>query len=392
MNTPDPIRILANSHSAPRIKAELTRRGFVAALGAFGTAGALAACAGPQSGGGEGSADGEMESTLAMYTWGDYDAPDVLTDFESENGVRLTVDSYGSNEELISKLSGARGTSGYDIVVPTGVYIGEMIAAGLLQKLDRAALPNMDHVAPEYLGQPWDPENEYSVCKAVGTNGYLYDTTKIDRELTTWDDFFDCAMNEASGRTSMLDDPQGIVGAYFWAKEYSTNDNNAAHFDEAEDFLVNQVASHISNFDSYPGSAAIPQSQQWLMQAWPNDARIGIMESSEPDKWKYVIGAPNSELWMDNWCIAEGANSPVAAHAFINFVLDPEIAFRQMEYVGADTGTSGLKERADEAGVEYPELIFFTPEQVATFRTVEITESQERFVDIWNKMKSRAAQ
>ena len=391
MNTPEPLRILASSKAAPRIKAELTRRGFVAALGAFGTAGALAACAGP-SGGGEGSADGAMETSLAMYTWGDYDAPDVLKEFETANGLRLTVDSYGSNEELISKLTGSRGTSGYDIVVPTGVYIGEMINAGLLQKLDRAAIPNIEQVSPEFLAQPWDPENAYSICKAWGTNGYLYDTTKITRELKTWDDFFECAMNEASGKTSMLDDPQGIVGAYFWAKKYSTNDNNAAHFDEAEDFLVNQVASHISNFDSYPGSAAIPQSQQWLMQAWPNDARIGIMESPDPGKWKYVVGSPESELWMDNWCIAEGAKSPVAAHAFINFVLDIEIAFRQVEYVGADTGTIGLRERAEEAGLEYPELMFFTPEQVATFRTVEITESQDRFVDIWNKMKSKAAQ
>ena len=390
MNTPDPIRILASAEAAPRIRAALSRRAFLGALGAFGTAGALAACAAP--GGGPNAGDGTIEDTLAMYTWGDYDSPDVLEQFQADNSVRMTVDSFGSNEELIAKLTSSRGTSGYDIIVPTGVYIAEMVNAGLLEKLNLDLIPNIQHVSPEFLKQPWDPNNEYSICKSWGTTGFVYDKQAIGRELKTWDDFFDAAMNEASGKTSMLDDPQGIIGCYFWSKGYSTNDNNAAHFDEAETFLVEQLAPHISTFDSYPGSGGIVQGTQMLFQAWNNDARLGIMESGDPERWAWSGGGPESELWMDNWAIAAGAKSPNAAHAFINFVLDPEIAFQQMEYVGSDTGAIGQRELAEEAGVEYPDMIFFSAEQVANLKPVEVTESQDRFVDIWNKMKARAAQ
>lgn len=391
MNDQQPIRILANSQAAPRVRAELTRRSFLAAFGAFAASGALAACAGPARETGAG-VDGEpIEDKLVMYTWGEYDDPDVLEEFRREFNLNFIVDSYGSNEELIAKLVGARGTSGYDIVVPTGSYIAAMAEHGLIEPLDHSLIPNMKNVLPELMSQPWDPENKYSIVKSWGTTGFVYDTTKIKRELKDWNDFFDCAMNEASGKVSLIDDPQSMVGAYFWSKEYSTNDNNAAHFDEAEDFMVNKLAPHISTFDSYPGSGAIPQGTQWLLQCWNNDARLGILESSDPDRWRWVPGAPHSELWMDNWCIASGSQHPKAAHAFLNYTLDTDIAYRQLDYVGSDVGIKGLRERAEADGMEMPELIFFSAEQVENFKVMVLTESQQRFVDIWNAVKGRAA-
>ena len=200
MNGQPPVRILANAQAAPRVRAELTRRSFLATLGAFAATGALAACAGPARQTRAG-VDGEpIEDKLLMYTWGEYDDPEVLDEFRQEFNVNFIVDSYGSNEELISKLVGSRGTSGYDIVVPTGGYIGAMAEHGLIQPLDHSLIPNLKNVQPELMNQPWDPDNTYSVVKTWGTTGFVYDTTKISRELKDWNDFFDCAMNEASGK------------------------------------------------------------------------------------------------------------------------------------------------------------------------------------------------
>lgn len=391
MTERQPIRILANAVSAPRIRADLTRRSFLATFGAFAASGALAACAGPARETRAG-VDGEpIEDKLLMYTWGEYDDPEVLDEFRETFNTNFIIDAFGSNEELISKLVGARGTSGYDIVVPTGGYIGAMAEHGLIEPLDHSLIPNMKHVLPELMSQPWDPENKYSILKSWGTTGFVYDTTKIKRELKDWNDFFDCAMNEASGKVSMIDDPQSLVGTYFWANKYSTNDDNAAHFDEAEDFLVNKLAPHISAFDSYPGSGAIPQGTQWLFQSWNSDARLGILESPDPERWRWVVGAPHSELWMDNWCIAAGAQHPKAAHAFLNFVLEPDVAYREVDYIGSDVGVQGVRERAEQEGMELPEMVFFDADQVESFKVMLLTESQQRFVDIWNAVKGRAA-
>lgn len=386
-----PVRILASTTAARAISAELSRRRFLAAAAAAGATSLLAACTpGAASSSAPQATGGELEDSLSIYTWGDYDAPDVLEAFTAEFGPTIQLDSFGSNEELISKLVAAKGTSGYDIVVPTGVFIPQMIENGLLSKLNRDLIPNLQHVDDAYRGRAWDPENDYSICKAWGTTGFVYDTTVITRELSTWADFLDAAQNEASGRTSVLDDPGDLTGMYFWANGIDWNTTDEADLAAAEDFIVNTLAPHVSAFDSYPGGAAIPQGTHALMQAWNGDARIGILESADPDRWKWVFPGPETEIWMDNWAIAAGAPHPEAAHAFIDHVLTPENSLAELDYIGYHTGGKDIEQAAADAGLPMLDLVFFTPEQLETMHEGEVNEAQQVRVDIWNKAKAAA--
>ena len=387
----NPIRILAPEGSAPSIVRELSRRRFLSIAAIAGGATALAACS--PSGGGSPqpqATGGDLEGDLSVYTWGDYDSPDVVSSFTSDLGPKVTLDSYSSNEELIAKLVAAKGTSGYDIVVPTGVFIPQMIENGLLTKFNKDLLPNMSNIDPAYLGRAWDPANDYSVCKAWGTTGFVYDKTVITRELTTWADFFDAAQNEASGKTSMSDDPAGIVGSYFWANDLDWNTEDPDELEAARKFLVEEIAPHISAFDSYPGTNAIPQGTQVLLQAWNGDARLGLQESSEPDRWQWVLPGPVTELWMDNWAIAAGAPHPEAAHAFINYSMSPESLALNLDYIGYNVGGKDMEAAAVEAGLDYTDLIFFTPEQLETMHEQELNDSQQTRVEIYNEMKAAA--
>lgn len=386
-----PIRILAPDAAVPVIARELSRRRFLSLAALVGGTAVLAACA---PGGGSAPAPqatgGDLESDLSIYTWGDYDSPDVISNFTSELGPRVALDSYSSNEELIAKLVAARGTSGYDIVVPTGVFIPQMIENELLTPLNKDLLPNLANMDPAYLGRAWDPSNDYSVCKAWGTTGFVYDRNVITRELATWSDFFDAAQNEASGRTSMSDDPAGIIGAYFWANDMDWNTEDPAELDECRAFLVETIAPHISAFDSYPGTNAIPQGTQALMQAWNGDARLGLLESSEPDRWQWVLPGPLTELWMDNWAIAAGAPNPEAAHAFINFSMTPENLALNLDYIGYNVGGKDMEQAAVDAGLELTDMIFFTPEQLDTMREQTLNDTQTTRVETWNEMKAAA--
>ncbi len=387
----EPLKILAPASQVPTIARNLNRRRFLSFAAAAGGAGVLAACT---PGGAESSAPqatgGELEDSLSIYTWGDYDDPGVIENFTTELGPTITLDSYNSNEELVSKLIAANGTSGYDIIVPTGPFIPQMIENGLFTPLNLDLIPNIEHVDPEFLGLAWDPENEYSICKAWGTTGFVYDTTVIDRELTTWADFLDAAQNEASGSVSMLDDPIAIAGAYLWSIGESQSTTDEALLAEAEDYMVNNIAPHISTFESYPGGTIIPTNAAALVQTWNGDARLGILESADPDRWKWVLPAPTTEIWMDNWAIAAGAPHPEAAHAFINYVLTPENSLLELDYIGYNTGGAGIEAAAEEYGVELPELIFFTSDQLATMQETTINEAQQTIVDIWNKTKVAA--
>jgi spermidine/putrescine transport system substrate-binding protein len=381
-----PLKILAPQESIPTIARELSRRRFLGFAALAGGTAFLAAC----SPGGSGSpapqaTGGDLEGSVSVYTWGDYDSPDVVAAFSDELGPNVTLDSYSSNEELIAKLVAAQGTSGYDIVVPTGVFVPQMIENGLLMKFNKDLVPNMSNIDAAYLGRAWDPGNEYSVCKAWGTTGFVYDKTVITRELATWADFFDAARNEASGRTSMLDDPAGTLGSYFWANDMDWNTQDQGELDAAREFLVSEIATNISAFDSYP-STAIVQGSQVLMQSWNGEARLGIQESSEPERWQWVLPGPLTELWMDNWAIAEGAPNPEAAHAFINFSLSEESLALNLDYIGYNVGGKDV----DTSAVELSEFIFFTPEQLETMREQELNDSQTVRVEIHNEMKAAA--
>lgn len=391
MSDDNPVRILASRAAAPRIINEFSRRRFMSLAALAGGTAFLAACT---PGGGAQSAPaptgGALEDKLSMYSWGDYDAPEVLTNFTKEMGPKLVVDSFGSNEELISKLIAAKGTGGYDIIVPTGIYIPQMAENGLLMKLNHDLLPNQKHLDPAVLGRAFDPDNEYSLPKAFGTTGFVYDKNVIKRELKTWADFLDAAQNEASGKVSVLDDPAEITGMYFWANGIDWNTTNTDDLDAAEDFIVNTLAPHIAAFDSYPGSTAIPQGTQALIEVWNGDARQGILASDEPDRWQWVLGAPNTEIWMDTWAISASAPHPEAAHAFINYVMTPENALAELEYIGYNTGATGIEDAANAAGTEMLDLVFFTPEQLATMHDGEVNEANARTVEIYNKAKAAA--
>ncbi|WP_181905867.1 polyamine ABC transporter substrate-binding protein [Microbacterium bovistercoris] len=386
-----PIRILASSEAVPVIRRELSRRGFLSVAAAAGAAALLTACS-PGGGGSPapGATGGALESDLSVYTWGDYDSPDVLEAFTKEQGPKIELSSFNSNEEMIAKLTAAKGSAGYDIVVPTGVYIPQMVQNGLLQKLNHDLIPNLKNVDPAFSGRGWDPDNEYSICKAWGTTGFVYDKTVITRELTGWADFLDAAQNEASGKTSMLDDASELTGVYFWANGIPWTTQDTADLDAAEDFLVNTLAPHIEAFDSYPGGGAIQQASHVLMQAYNGDVRLALMESEEPDRWQWVFGGPKTEIWMDNWAIPVGAPHPEAAHAFIDYVLDPEVSLQELDYIGYHTGVAGIEQAARDAGLVMLDLVFFTPEQIETMEEGEVNDSLTRVVDIYNKVKAAA--
>ena len=392
---------------------KLTRRAFLQGGTAIaGFALVAAACGSSSDGdsaGGDADAGGEnlasgdwsrvinqASGTLAMYTWGDYNDPDLVGALAASTlSVTMKVDYYASNEDLITKLATSGGNSGFDIVVPTGPYIPQMIEKGLIQKLDKSLIPNMVNVDPNYLGQAWDPTNDYSVCKNWGTTGYLYDSSKISKELTTWQDFIDTCMGEASGNCAVIDAAPNYCGMWFWANGINWNTEKKEDIDACEKFLVEEFAQHIKAFDSYP-STKLAEGAYSISMAWNGDARQAYTRIEEaggdPTVWKWVLGAPNTELWMDNYCVAAGAPNAEAANAWINWDLIPEVSIKDLSYHGYHTGMKNMSTLISEVAPDLTrgEMIFFGDDQVSTMQTQVITPALDRQIEILNKSKAKA--
>jgi spermidine/putrescine transport system substrate-binding protein len=338
----------------------------------------------------------KSSGNLSMYTWGAYNDPDIVGALaEKDLAIKMKVDYYTSNEDLITKLQASKGTTGFDIVVPTGPYIPQMIQNGLLEKFDKTKLPNMVNVDPNYLAQAWDPTNDYSVCKDWGSTGWFYNKTLIKTEIKTWTDFISVCQGEGSKNCAVLDTPANIAGMYFWANGIDWNTTKAEDLDAAEKFLVNDFATHIKAFDSYP-STKLAEGAYAVAMAWNGDARAAYADIADAggnvDDWVWGLGAPLTELWMDNYSIAAGSPNPDAAHAWIDWILIPEVSIKDLDFHGYNSGLKGMDQLLTslKPDLKHGDMIFFADELIKTMRTQQITSAQDRLTDIYNKIKAAA--
>ena len=374
-----------------------------------GTAAPAAGTAAPAAGGGDDNGTGlgvapgdysrvatKSSGGLNMYTWGAYNDPDIVGSLaEKDLAVKMQVSYYTSNEDLITKLQASKGTSGFDIVVPTGPYIPQMIQNGLLEKFDKSKLPNMVNVDPLYLAQAWDPTNDYSVCKDWGSTGWFYDKTKIKTEIKTWNDFISVCQGEGSKNCSVLDTPANLAGMYFWANGIDWNTEKKEDLDAYEKFIVEDFATHIKAFDSYP-SDKIAEGAYSVSMMWNGDARAAFPKIQDAggniDDWVWGLGSPATELWMDNYCIAAGAPNTDAAHAWIDWILIPEVSIKDLDYHGYNSGLKNMSQLLKDLkpDLKYGDMIFFQDEQVKTMHTQVLNTSIDRLVDILNKVKAAA--
>jgi spermidine/putrescine transport system substrate-binding protein len=397
MTEPDEgLKILASASTAQRI----SRRAFMGGsiVVAFSGGVLLSACSNdnPTTGTSTGTVGSTgtgsppvLEDQLNFYHWAQYDDPKLFKRFTQELGPATQIDTYASNEEAIAKLAAAAGTSGYDIVVPTGPYIPQMVANDLLEELDLSKIPNFSNLETAFTNQPWDPGNKHSVCKDWGTVGWIVDKSQISTPINSWSDFLNVAMTEASGNVSLLDAQNEVMGVYFWANGIDWTTEDPADLDAYEDFAVNQLAPHIRAFESYPGYQ-FSELGYALSHVWNGDARQGFNSFEDPSRYAWGLGVPDTELWMDNWTIVKGAPHPEAAHAFINFILDPENSLQDLNFHGYNTGITGVKEAAAAADTPYMDMIFFTDDQLATMHAQEINSAFDREVEIFQKMKAAA--
>ena len=140
---------------------------------------------------------GEMEKELHIYNWSDYIAEDTVKNFEKESGVKVSYDTYESNEEMMSKLQ--VGAGGYDIVVPTGYIVTVLAAQDLLQPLSKKYIPNWSGIAKMFNDPDFDPGNKYGVPWQWGTTGIAYRSDKVNPPPDSW-----AVFQDASSRLSRL--------------------------------------------------------------------------------------------------------------------------------------------------------------------------------------------
>lgn len=292
----------------------MSRRSFVAA----GAAAALAACARRAASVEDPAAPlGPIEPELRLYNWSDYIGPDTVAGFSREFGVRVTYDTYESNEEMLAKL--LTGGAAYDLVVPSGYAIPVLRSAGALAPLHRRYLTNWDNLAPTFLGTPADPANAVSVPWAWGITGIAWRTDKLAAPPASWETFFD---PRAAGRMTMMDDGREVLGAFLKYRGRSLNSTDQAELAAARTDAL-RAKPLLAAYLSAPVKAQLVAGDVWVAQLWNGDTAQAAAEGA-PIAW--ALPKEGSLIWLDAMAIPADAPHKRAAHEFINYCLRPEVA------------------------------------------------------------------
>jgi spermidine/putrescine-binding protein len=304
---------------------EFSRREFLA-LSAMTTGGLVLAACGAGSTPTASTTIGPMESNLSLYNWTGYLSDDTLKQFQAKYpNLKVDTATYASNEDMLAKIEA--GAKGYDIVVPTEYMVEIMIQKKLLLPLDFRQLPNFSHVDAIFRNRGYDPNSKHSVPKDWGTTGFGYRTDKLPA-MTTWKEFFNNA-NQFKGKVSVLDGATEVVGMALKSNGFSYNSDKDSELSQARSTLLKFKPS-VAKIASSGYKEDLTTGNIWMAMGWNGDFEALAGQTPAPPV-KYVLPNEGAELWLDCWAILASAPHPVAAHAFINFLLDPKIQAQEIQ-------------------------------------------------------------
>ena len=259
---------------------------------------------------------GPMERELAIYIWSDYLAPDTIPNFEKEFGVKVTMDFYDSNEEMLAKLQA--GARGYDIVVPSTYVVEVLIAIDLALPIHKQYLTNWNNLEPIFLDRVFDPGNRHTMPWLWGVTGFSYRKDKVPEPGQSWEIFLD---ERYRGKMTQMDDGRDVLGAWLRYHGHSLNSIDMAQLEESKGDAI-RAKKNLKAYISAPVKGQLISGDVWVAQLWNGDAEQARMEQP---LLGYVVPKEGCTIWLDSLVIPRGAKHPRAAHEFMNYVLRPPV-------------------------------------------------------------------
>ena len=280
--------------------------------------------------------------TLTLLTWPDYIDPQTLAAFEKEFDAAVNLEVVPSAVELVERMKSSSRAP--DVLCPPDYAVRELSALNLLHVLDHSLLPNLNHLEPRFLhGRAHDPDSHVSIVKDWGTTGFMYRTDMLYEEPKSWADFWRLA-EKFSGLVTVLDSPGEVIGAALKMRGHSYNATAEEELAGAQKDLLN-LKPHLLAFET-DYKPLLASGEAALSLGWNGDAAVLIAQGIPI---KYVVPSEGSQIWEDDWAIAAEAPEPELAHAFLNYVLRPEIAAQEARYTRYATGNRAALELLDEA-------------------------------------------
>ena len=339
------------------------------------------------------------QTEIVLYNWGEYIAEDTIAKFEAAYPQYKVVSRYfETNETMYPNLSNS-----YDVIIPSDYMVCRLIRENKLQKLDMSLLPNVTkNMDPLFKTVTYDQDKtvsdsllSYSVPYMYCTVGLVYDANKVALDpastdpRTIWGVLFDRQYKNQVGMYDSMRESVGVALNYYGS---SLNTTDAAQLEQARQLLLDQKKNMAPTYGVDNLKDKLASGELVASEAWSGDhqvilSRIEELGNSDKIDLKYVL--PKGSNWsVDLMCIPSNAKNVAGAHAFINFMYDPEIALANCEYVGYSTPNVAAKDMLPD---EVKNNKSYYPD-TETFKSLELFYSsasiEEAYTALWNTVKA----
>ncbi|MBU3731165.1 MAG: polyamine ABC transporter substrate-binding protein [Beijerinckiaceae bacterium] len=344
------------------------------------------------------SAAWAQDKVVNVYNWSDYIDPTVLEDFTKATGIKVVYDTYDNNEIVETKL--LAGKSGYDIVVPSGPFLQRLIEQKVFLPIDRSKAPEIKNAWPEIEKrlQAFDPGNQFAVNYMWGTTGLGYNVKKVKERLgntpiDSWDIVLkpenlsklkDCGV-------MMLDAPEDIYPGVLRSLGLDPDSKKAADYQKATDALM-KVRGNIKKFHSSEYINALANGDICFVVGYSGDilqAKKRAEEAKNGIEVAYAIPKEGALMWFDSMAVPADAPNKDNALAFINFMMKPEIAARNSNFVSYASGNLAAKALVKPEIVSNPGIYPNADVMARLFTNSSPDEKlQKQITRQWTKVKT----
>jgi spermidine/putrescine transport system permease protein len=318
-----------------------------------------------------GESTGDAEKSLHVFCWSEYIPQQIVDAFSQESGIKVSIETYSSNEEMLAKLFAGGGN--YDIIQPSEYVIEGLIKEDLLTPIDHARIPNMKNLAPEFTNMSFDPGNKYSVPYMAGTVGIVVNTELVQGNIKSYNDVF---QEKFAKNIVVLDDAREIVSWGLESLGIPVNEVSDENLAKVKPVLERWLPL-VKVFDSDSPKTALLNGDVALGVVWAGEGAILL---NEDQKFKWIVPADGAHLFVDSLAIPKTAKRVQNAELFIDYVLRPNVSAKISEafpYLNPNLAARELLTPAQRKNpASYP-----TAEQLANMQTFRDVGEQATKID-----------
>ncbi len=320
------------------------------------------------------------KKTINVLNYGENIADGIIKEFEDKYNAKVNYKTFDDMETMYIEVSS--GKTKWDAVLVADYMADRMIQEGLLQKINKENIPNIKEMSESDMGQPYDPNNDYTVPYMNGTIGIIYNKDLVDDTVDSWDIMWN---EKYKKQIFVLDAQRDAIGMALKKLGYSLNSTNEKELEEAKNLLIKQKPL-VLKYGADEVKDLMTSGEAAIAMIWSGE---GLTLADENENLEYIIPKEGANYWLDSWAIPANANDKDTAEAFINFVSGKDNAYKIAEEIGYTTPNKlAMEEQPEEVrnneGAYMPKEVM---ERCEIYKYLP-QDKLRLYEDVWNAVKT----